>query len=60
MTQNKKFYYGVKNDKYYGYAHPGIVESNLGEIINGEFFKLDENQMANGYYQRQMAGNELK
>ncbi|CAI2364818.1 unnamed protein product [Moneuplotes crassus] len=56
----KKFYYGVKNEKYYGYAQPKIPENNRGEVIDGIFYPLDEGSLSNGYYQRQMAGNEGK
>ena len=60
MIQNKKFYYGVKSDQYYGFAQPKVPEDNRGEIIDGNFYPLDENQINKGYYQRQMAGNEYK
>jgi len=55
-----RYYYGMKTDKYYGYAQPKVPENNKGSILNGEFYKADDNVADNGYYKRQMAANEFK
>lgn len=55
-----KFYYGMKTDKYYGYARPNIPDSNKGSVINGVFFPEENKQVDNAYYKRQMAANEFK
>lgn len=55
-----RFYYGKKNDNYYGFAQPKIPENNKGTILNGNFYPIDESTVTNGYYKRQMAANEFK
>lgn len=60
MILNNRFYYGMKTDKYYGYAEPKIPDNNKGMILNGDFYTADESSIAGGYYKRQMAANEFK